>query len=158
MPRARRAARGTRRSGGPPPAPPAPPLPGRRSRGDSGAAEGGPQQRMPLLGDPRLARVPRPHRTVITALQRRDVEMDRHQVIEENRPGGERAHRRDRFHVALARSADLDPPHLLAFLGGEVAQTLMVGPAAADTAQRRARPPRAAPPAAPRALAPAPPL
>src|SRR2546427_13240242 len=96
----------------------------------------------------RLERVPRPLRTVITALQRRDVEMDRHQVIEENRPGGERAHRRDRFQVALARSADLDPPHLLAFLGGEVAEALMVGLVAEDTAQRRDRPPRAAPPAA----------
>src|SRR5216117_3812269 len=105
------------------------------------------------LRDPALQRIPRPLRPPISAFERGDVQRDRRQIVEQDRPRGERAHRRDALQVPLARVAHLDLARLLARLRREVAEVVVPGFVTERTAQVRDRPSRAAAPAAQLALA-----
>src|SRR4029077_7282780 len=98
-------------------------------------------------GLPRAAggreRIPRPGGPGVPALERRDVERDRRQIVDQNRPGGERPHRRHRLQVTLARIADLDLARLLARLGREIAQIVVVRLIAVHAAEQWDRPSQA---------------
>src|SRR5437867_3331309 len=100
------------------------------------------------FSDAGLDWIPRPVRSPIAPLEGRDVQRDRRQVVQQDRPRSERAHRRDRFHVALAGVADLDLAGLLARLRREVAEVVVLGLVTEHAAQERDRPSRAAAPAA----------
>src|SRR6266403_5706648 len=52
-----------------------------------------PASHMPPLRDAALERVPGPGGLVVSALERRDVQRDGRQVVEQDRPWRERAHR-----------------------------------------------------------------
>src|SRR2546426_11880362 len=60
------------------------------------------------LRDPRLNRVAWPLGPLVAALERRHVQRHGRQVVEQDRPWGERAHRGDAFQVPLAGVAHLD--------------------------------------------------
>src|SRR5689334_15418786 len=108
------------------------------------------------LRDTSLERPGRPLGPPVPAFERRDVQRHRRQVVEQYRPRGERAHRRDRFKVPLAVVADLDLARLLARLRREIAEVVVLGLITEYTAQERDLPPHAAASAAqsPRALEP----
>src|SRR2546425_3075781 len=95
-----------------------------------------------------LQRVPRSFRPVVPPLERRHVQRHRRQVVEQDRPWGERAHRGDAFQVPLAGVAHLDLARLLARLRREIAEVVVLGLIAKHAAQQRDRPSRAAAPAA----------
>src|SRR5438132_14021530 len=100
------------------------------------------------LRDASLERPARSFRPVVPPLERRHVQRHCRQVVEQDRPRGERPHRRKPFHVSLARVAYLDLPRLVARLGGQVAEVVVLGLIAKHAAQQRDRPSRAAAPAA----------
>src|SRR2546422_707895 len=102
----------------------------------------------PPLRDASFQRIPRPLRPPVPALERRDVQRDRRQVVEQHGPWSERAHRGDTFHVPLARVAHLDLACLLARLRREVAELVVRGLVTEHAPQQRDRPSRAAAPAA----------
>src|SRR5947208_386209 len=105
------------------------------------------------LRDQTLQRIARPFWPPVAALERRDVQRDGRQVVEQDRPRGERAHRREALQVPLARVAHLDLARLLARLRREVAEVVVPGFVTERTAQVRDRPSRAAAPAPQLALA-----
>src|SRR3989441_2351015 len=92
-----------------------------------------------------LQHISRPLGPVVAALQRGDVQRDRHQIVQQNRPRREWPHRGEPLEVSLARLAHLDPTHLLVLLRREVTEVLVVGLGAEHAAQRRDRPSGAAP-------------
>src|SRR5205823_12382777 len=79
-----------------------------------------------LLHDAALERIPWSFRPLVATLERRDVERDRRQVVDQNRPWGERPYRRDGLQVALAQVANLDLARLLAPLGRQVAEVVVM--------------------------------
>src|SRR5439155_24026821 len=96
----------------------------------------------------RVQRVPGPGGPVVSPFQRRDVQRDRRQVVEQDRPRGEGAHRRDTLYVPLAGVADLDFARLLTCLRREVAELVVLGFVTEHATQERDRPSRPATPAA----------
>src|ERR1041384_1504363 len=100
------------------------------------------------LPDPSLQCKARPLRPPVSALERRDVQRNRRQVVEQDRPRGESAHRRDALYVPLAGVADLDLARLLTCLRREVAELVVLGFVTEHAAQERDRPSRATTPAA----------
>src|SRR2546430_644706 len=106
-----------------------------------------------LLPDAGLDQIARSLRPLVPALPRRDVEPDRGQVIDQNRPGREWPYRGHGFEVALACVADLDLGRLLTRLGRQIAELVVVRLAAVDAAKLGNRPSRAAAAAAQLALA-----
>src|SRR5207244_7490528 len=111
-PRAPRAARGTRRPG-------ALGVPSSRPPPSSPAST--------ILQELGLERVSRSGGSLISPFQRRDVQMDRHQIIDQDRPRRARAHGGDPFQISLARLADLDSPRLLFLLGRQVGEVVVMG-------------------------------
>ena len=85
---------------------------------------------------------------MVSPFQRRDVQRDRRQVVEQDRPRGEGAHRRDTLYVPLAGVADLDFARLLTCLRREVAELVVLGFVTEHATQERDRPSRPATPAA----------
>src|SRR3989442_12545345 len=79
--------------------------------------------------------------------------MDRHQVIEQDRPGSSGSHSGDSLQISLARLADLDLPLLLALLGRQVREVLVLDLIAEHAAEQRDRPSGTATPATQLALA-----
>src|SRR2546425_2621391 len=79
--------------------------------------------------------------------------MDRHQVIEQDRPGSGGPHSGDSLQVSLARLADLDLPLLLALLGRQVREVLVLDLVAEHASEQRDRPSGTATPATQLALA-----
>src|SRR2546430_8580183 len=100
------------------------------------------------LRDASLEPPARPFRPVVPPLERRHVQRHRRQVVEQDRPWGERAHRGDAFQVPLASVAHLDLARLLTRLRREIAEVVVLGLIAKHAAQQRDRPSRAAAPAA----------
>src|SRR2546430_12790624 len=100
------------------------------------------------LRDASLERPARSFRPVVPPLERRHVQRHRRQVVEQDRPWGERAHRGAAFQVPLAALAHRDLARLLARLRREIAEVVVLGLIAKHAAQQRDRPSRAAAPAA----------
>src|SRR5207237_10428712 len=99
-----------------------------------------PSSHRPPLHDAALERIPRSFRPLVATLERRDVERDRGQVVDQNRPGRQRPDRRHGLEVALARVADLDLARLLARLGGQITEAIVIGLIAVHAAQLGDRP------------------
>src|SRR5207249_1699725 len=70
--------------------------------------------------------------------------MDRHQIIDQDRPRRARAYGGDPFQISFARLADLDPARLLALLGREVGEVVVLDLVTEYAAQQRDRPAGAA--------------
>src|SRR3989475_12355317 len=100
------------------------------------------------LRDQTLQPIARSFRPVVPPLERRHVQRHRRQVVEQDRPWGERAHRGDAFQVTLAGVAHLDLARLLARLRREITEVAVLGLIAKHAAQQLARTSRAAAPAA----------
>src|SRR5205809_5737086 len=100
------------------------------------------------LCDPALQAIARALRPPVPPLERRHVQRHGRQVVEQDRPWGERAHRGDAFQVPLAGVAHLDLARLLARLRREIAEVVVLGLIAKHAAPQRDGPSRsAAPPA-----------
>src|SRR5438046_10178052 len=70
--------------------------------------------------------------------------MDRHQIIDQDRPRRARAHGGDPFQISFAGPADLDPPRLFALLGGQVSELVVLDLVTEYAPQQRDRPSGAA--------------
>src|SRR3989440_7829979 len=70
--------------------------------------------------------------------------MDRHQIIDQDRPRRARAYGGDPFQISFARLAHLDPARLLALLGREVGEVVVLDLVTEYAAQQRDRPAGAA--------------
>ena len=79
--------------------------------------------------------------------------MDRHQIIDQDRPRRARAYGGDPFQISFARLAHLDPARLLALLGREVGEVVVLDLVAEYAPQQRDRPSGAAAATAQLALA-----
>src|SRR5256885_2261057 len=112
-----------------------------------------PASHRPPLCDAGLEGIPRSGGPVVAPLQRRDVERNRREVVDENRPRRERPNRGHGLQITLARVADLDFARLLARLRRQIAEVIVIGLVAVHAAQERDRPSHAAASSAQLALA-----
>src|SRR5882762_441614 len=78
------------------------------------------------LRDASLERPARSLRPPVAALERRDVQRHGRQVVEQDRPWGERAHRGTGLQVSLARVTHLDLARLIARLRRQVAEVVVL--------------------------------